>query len=409
MVRYRLRCFGPRALHPFFIALAVVIFFLAAAGTAEAARLKDIQDHWAASAVENLLRRGIVVGYPDGTFKPDRLLTRTEFARMAVKAFGLSDTTKQTCSDTVGHWAAKDIAALLATGAVEPYADGRFRPERPVSRREIVVALARLLGFGNKEQVFGEGWSVFYPDVPSSDPDFRLIELARRLGYLPPSYAPSFLPGASVARAEAAWMFDRVLRIKRIRGTVTEIEPELGLMTLKQDEKGEETSLRLDPDVFVLRNNAAVEPAKLLQGDRVLAFVGPDGLAKAIKASGKANANDLAARLQALTKGLLKPETVAAILAGNWDVARQDLEMILFDRLVEMGLTPGEAQSLLARDWVTLDLLSRQELIRALSSRLGISTELAEAILGRDLARVKELLQTELVALALGRLLAPSS
>ncbi|NLG84421.1 MAG: S-layer homology domain-containing protein [Firmicutes bacterium] len=409
MICYRIRRFGPRASRLFFVALAAWIFLLFTTGTVEAARLKDIQNHWASSAVENLLRRNVVVGYPDGTFKPDRLLSRAEFARMAVRAFDLPEAVEETCPDTVGHWAAKDIAALLATGAMEPSADGRFRPERPVSRREVVVALARLLGFGQKEQLFGEGWPVSYPDVPSSDPDFRLIELARRLGYLPPSYAPSFQPGASVTRAEAAWMCERVLRIKSLQGTLIGIEPELGLMTVEEDGKTELTSLRLDPDVLVLRNNAAVDPAKLLPGDRVMAFIGTDGLTKAVKASGKANADDLAARLQALTKGLLRPETVRAILTGDWEAARADLELILFERLVEMGLSPGEAQSLLARDWVTLDLLSREELVLALSSRIGISTELAEAILARDLARVKELLQTELVALAVGRLLVPSS
>ena len=396
-----------------FAAAAALGLLLFTAGSARAAVPADAAGHWAKPAIANLIRRKVVVGYPDGTFKPDRFVSRAEFARMAVKAFGLSSPEGgqggKVYADTAGHWAREDVAALTATGAMAPYQDGTFKPDRPITRSEIVAALDRLLGFGTKEQVFGGNWPASYPDVPESDPNFRLVELGRRLGYMPPSYAPSFLPGALVTRAEAAWMLDRIQRMKRIRGSLTGVEPDLGVFTIDPDGEGGPVTVRVDPEALVLRNEVAVGVEKILAGDRILAFIDEDNQARAIKASGKPNTDDLFARLNALTKGVLTPETVAAILAGDWDAVRGGLETILFDRLVEMGLSPGEAQSLLARDWVTLDLLSREELTQALSSRLGISTELAEAILSRDLARVKELLQTELVALALGRLLLPKS
>jgi hypothetical protein len=46
-------------------------------------------DHWAASAIAEAVKAGYVSGYPDGTFRPDQKVTREEFIRMAVDAFGL--------------------------------------------------------------------------------------------------------------------------------------------------------------------------------------------------------------------------------------------------------------------------------------------------------------------------------
>ena len=45
-------------------------------------------NHWAAKQINELSEQGVVVGYPDGTFKPDELVTRAEFASMAIKALG---------------------------------------------------------------------------------------------------------------------------------------------------------------------------------------------------------------------------------------------------------------------------------------------------------------------------------
>ena len=45
-------------------------------------------NHWAAKQIEILTEKGVIVGYPDGTFKPDDNVTRAEFASMAIKALG---------------------------------------------------------------------------------------------------------------------------------------------------------------------------------------------------------------------------------------------------------------------------------------------------------------------------------
>ncbi|MGF1675894.1 MAG: S-layer homology domain-containing protein, partial [Rivularia sp. (in: cyanobacteria)] len=47
--------------------------------TITSARFPDITNHWARPFIEALARRGILNGYPDGTFRPDNSVTRAEF------------------------------------------------------------------------------------------------------------------------------------------------------------------------------------------------------------------------------------------------------------------------------------------------------------------------------------------
>ena len=48
-------------------------------------------DYWAAKQINELNAKGVIVGYPDGSFKPDENVTRAEFASMAIKALGQED------------------------------------------------------------------------------------------------------------------------------------------------------------------------------------------------------------------------------------------------------------------------------------------------------------------------------
>jgi hypothetical protein len=51
----------------------------------------DISGHWAQQTIEKWLSQGLIEGYPDGTFGPDKPVTRAEFVTMVNKAFGLNN------------------------------------------------------------------------------------------------------------------------------------------------------------------------------------------------------------------------------------------------------------------------------------------------------------------------------
>ncbi|PSN15282.1 hypothetical protein C7293_07985 [filamentous cyanobacterium CCT1] len=116
--------------------------------TDHAQRLKgnfsDTLGHWAEADIDALNSQGVIAGFPDGTFRPNASVTRAEFAAMVSRAF--SDRTAsgvgQTFSDVANHWGKTAIANANLLGFIAGYPDGTFGPERNVSRLEAIVALA---------------------------------------------------------------------------------------------------------------------------------------------------------------------------------------------------------------------------------------------------------------------------
>lgn len=102
----------------------------------------DVSDnHWAAAQIKLLSEQGVIVGYPDGTFKPDDNVTRAEFASMAIKALGQEHTKvihPVNFNDIYpGYWAYDAIQKALYFDLVSAPKGGElFRPDDSVSRAE---------------------------------------------------------------------------------------------------------------------------------------------------------------------------------------------------------------------------------------------------------------------------------
>ena len=107
-------------------------------------------DYWAASQINLLSEQGIIVGYPDGTFKPDDNVTRAEFAAMAIRALGQQHTkVAQPVHFTdidESHWAYEDIQKALYFDLISCDKSGElFRPEDSVSRAESLTVAVNAL------------------------------------------------------------------------------------------------------------------------------------------------------------------------------------------------------------------------------------------------------------------------
>ncbi|CAM4525488.1 uncharacterized protein YcfL/co-chaperonin GroES (HSP10) [Paenibacillus endophyticus] len=100
---------------------------------------------WSYADIDFAARAGIVKGYADGTFRGEGKVTRGEFAKMLVNALGLTATGTQVVTDATGHFAENAIRALLEKGIMTGYADGSFEPNREITRAEIAALLARVL------------------------------------------------------------------------------------------------------------------------------------------------------------------------------------------------------------------------------------------------------------------------
>lgn len=127
----------------------VIALVLGSFSFAFAATPADVVGEDYEEAVEVLMALGVVNGYPDGTYKPERVVTRAEMAKLLVEALGYGQLAGGTApySDTAGHWAAGSIGLASGIGLVQGYPDGTFKPDATVSFDEAVTMILRALGY----------------------------------------------------------------------------------------------------------------------------------------------------------------------------------------------------------------------------------------------------------------------
>lgn len=137
--------------------LVLVTFMFTMVGSAGAASFSDVTGNTdETAAIYRLNGLGIVNGYPDGTFGPEKTITRAEFAKIACTTAGLKDVasgmggTASSFSDVAtDHWANGWINVAAAQGFVKGDPAGTFRPEDQITQAEVITVLLRLLGYND--------------------------------------------------------------------------------------------------------------------------------------------------------------------------------------------------------------------------------------------------------------------
>ena len=100
---------------------------------------------WYNNAISTLTKAGILKGYEDGTFQPDGYITRAEFATIAIRFFSGVYEGEDLFPDIKGHWAQDYINNAANKGLVKGYEDGTFGPDRYITRAEAVTLVNRTL------------------------------------------------------------------------------------------------------------------------------------------------------------------------------------------------------------------------------------------------------------------------
>ena len=100
---------------------------------------------WYNTAISTMAALGILDGYSDGTFRPNEPITRAEFAAIAARFDENAASGSASFSDLSGHWAAGEISKAYQNGWVTGYSDGTFRPDRSITRAEAVTLINRVL------------------------------------------------------------------------------------------------------------------------------------------------------------------------------------------------------------------------------------------------------------------------
>lgn len=124
---------------------------------------------WYNNAISTLTNMGIICGYPDGSFRPDAPITRAELTKIAASFFSdprVAATYDGRFSDVQGaEWYISYLMTAIEEGLIEGYPDGSFRPDRPITRAETCTIVNRTLGRKpEKDHLLPESDMINWPD-----------------------------------------------------------------------------------------------------------------------------------------------------------------------------------------------------------------------------------------------------
>lgn len=135
----------------------ILVLVMALGGFTMSFATTDIVDTKCEDAVNLLMDLGVVSGYKDGTYRPEKIVTRAEMATLIIKALDLDDyaVDKSKFSDMAGHWADSYVAYASSLGFIAGYPDGTFRPNETVTYDEAITMMVQALGYKGEYLVGG--------------------------------------------------------------------------------------------------------------------------------------------------------------------------------------------------------------------------------------------------------------
>lgn len=175
------------------------------------AAFSDVKDnYWAAPVIAELVEKGYMDGYADGTFKPNQFTTRAEAAAVMARTMGISLDSSYICQFTdvtENHPYYKEIRKLAELGIIQDTI--LFNPEDPLKRAHIskMIALAYEIAVDNKNVAK-------FKDLPKGYWAKDYIESLSDAGIVKGKTATTFEPNSFVTRAHVAALTARGMEFK---------------------------------------------------------------------------------------------------------------------------------------------------------------------------------------------------
>lgn len=248
---------------------------------------KDVKEsaNWAGKYIASLASGKVFEGYPDGSFKPNKPLTRVEAVVTAIRLMELKEEaeSEETMNISLNfedakqidkHYAwAKGYLALAIEHELIAEVGGEFQPQKPADRLWVAEMLVKAMGLESEAQAKMNA-EISFEDADEIPIDLKgyvviAIEKGIVLGYT----NNAFRPNKPVTRAELAAFLDRTrdhikgIKDYAIKGIVYADVTNDKLFIVKDEQTVE---LTLDPNAFIFRNGVKVSATALKAGDVVL-------------------------------------------------------------------------------------------------------------------------------------------
>lgn len=184
---------------------------------ATALAANDLSGHWAEDVITQWQEKGYVSGYADGSFRPNAPVTRAAFAKLMNRAVGFTEEAAISFSDVAaGDWYYHEVARAVSAGYTQGYTDGTFRPNKDITRAEAAAMIARATGLTAQES-YADGFSDEIPAWARGS-----VGAVAAAGFMTGYADGTFHANATITRAAAVVTLDRVAKKAQETVTITE-------------------------------------------------------------------------------------------------------------------------------------------------------------------------------------------
>lgn len=180
---------------------------------------KDMANHWAQDAANNMGSRMVVHGTGGGQFSPDRDITRAEFAATIVRGLGLKLESGESSFTDVqqSDWYHSAVQTAYAYRLIDGFGDGTFRPGEKITREQAMVIVARAMEITGLEIQLagydgGDLLSSFVDAAQVSEWAKHDVTKSLQAKMVSGRSHNEIAPSAFVTRAEVAAMIERLLK-----------------------------------------------------------------------------------------------------------------------------------------------------------------------------------------------------
>ena len=225
--------------------LIIALCMIFSSTSVSLAMASDIEGHWAQTEIIHLIEKGAMPLYPDGTFKPQKSITRAEFIKAVNNIYEFTDAVEIQFKDVKKEDSFyEDIKVAAAAGYINGYEDGTMRPNGFITRQEASKILS----------IASELDGIFYEDVLNfKDKDkigdwaIDYVNTMVYYGYLKGYPDGTFGPKKYITRAETAKILNFIEKDLAKREEEPE-EPEIPIEPEKPVETPEEPIIPVEPE-----------------------------------------------------------------------------------------------------------------------------------------------------------------
>jgi len=161
------------------------------------------EDHWAASYINELTSKGVINGYPDGTYGPSITLTKGQFLKLIVSA-SFGEFNVELIDTDFEHWAAPYVKVAENYKAIEKGSITKENVDEPISRIEVVRILG-ICDINMRDNAQKTAEKMEFNDISSiTNQEYMMLSHAVANAIISGYPDGSFKPENSLTRAEAA-------------------------------------------------------------------------------------------------------------------------------------------------------------------------------------------------------------